>query len=73
MSATEPMEWALGDMETIIRDLRASVGILGHLITANSDSNNEVHDDAFCVSRGVIALPTASRSWRNTPAIAACL
>ena len=46
MSATEneTNDWPLGDLEPLIHDLRASVGILGHLITTNSAPNNEVDD-----------------------------
>jgi hypothetical protein len=44
---TENPAWPLGDLEPVIHGLRASVGILGHLITTNSACDNEVDDDAF--------------------------
>jgi hypothetical protein len=44
---TETCDWPLGDLEPVICDLRATVEILGHLITANSAHDNEVNDDAF--------------------------
>jgi hypothetical protein len=49
MSATEneTNDWPLGELEPLIHDLRASVGILGHLITTNSAPDNEVDDDQW--------------------------
>jgi putative hemolysin len=44
---TEKSDWPLGDLEPLICDMRASVGILGHLITTNSSPNNEVNDDEW--------------------------
>ena len=39
--------WSIADIEPVVCDLKATVGILGHLITTNSSSNNEVDDDAW--------------------------
>ena len=39
--------WAIGDIEPVIAGLRATIGILGHLITVNSSRGNEVDDDAW--------------------------
>ena len=44
---TNETTWAVGDLEPVILDLRATVGIFGHLITANSSSSNTVDDDAW--------------------------
>jgi hypothetical protein len=44
---TETNDWPLGDLEPLIYDLRASVGILGHLIGAYNSPNNEVNDDEW--------------------------
>ena len=38
---------AMSDMKPVVDNLRATVGILGHLITTNSSSTNIVDDDAW--------------------------
>jgi hypothetical protein len=38
---------AVSDLEPVVHDLRSTVGILGHLITANSSVTNEVDDNAW--------------------------
>src|SRR3984885_15279329 len=51
MSTTPPpvgdRPWSVADIEPVVCDLKATVGILGHLITTNSSPNNEVEDDAW--------------------------
>jgi hypothetical protein len=51
MSTTAPpvgdRPWSVADIEPVVCDLKATVGILGHLITTNSSPNNEVDDDAW--------------------------
>lgn len=45
--AHQSSDWAVGDLEPVVSDLRSTVGILGHLITANSSCDNEVDDNAW--------------------------
>ena len=46
-AAEAQSDWVIGDLECVVGDLRATVGIMGHLITANSSVNNEVDDYAW--------------------------
>jgi hypothetical protein len=43
----EVSDWPVGDLEPLIRDLRSTIEIFGHLITANRSDSDIVEEDTW--------------------------
>jgi hypothetical protein len=62
----EQSDWPVGDLEPLVRDLRSTIEIFGHLITANSSDSDVVEGDTWRkVEDDLISLGhDIERLWR---------